>query len=118
MERGILAEKGVCVMNTRKVRSWIAAAALALAVATTAGAATWQMLPWAKAGGNQAEVGGGEFLLVDQGGEVCVYAGDHLISSTGIPVRTLPELDRIALAQGIHATGQKELATLLEDFGA
>ena len=60
----------------------------------------------------------GEYLLVDQGGRVCVYSGDSLISNTGIPVRALPELDRIALAQGIHAKGQRQLAALLEDFGA
>lgn len=105
-------------MNTRRVRRWITGVALALALVMTTGAVACQMLPWAKAGGNAAEAGSGEFLLVDRAGEICVYAGDHLVSSTGIPVRTLPELDRIALAQGIRANGQKELAALLEDFGA
>ena len=59
----------------------------------------------------------GEYLLVDQAGQICIYSDGSLISNTGIPVRALPELDRIALAQGIHAKGQRQLAALLEDFG-
>ena len=78
----------------------------------------WQLTAPVQAGGSAAAEDSGEYLLVDQGGRVCVYSGDSLISNTGIPVRALPELDRIALAQGIHAKGQRQLAALLEDFGA
>lgn len=105
-------------MNTRKVRSWLAGVALTLALAMTSGVLAWQLLPSARAGGNGTQADSGEYLLVEREGKVCVYAGDALISDTGIPVKTLPELDRIALAQGIHAQGQQELAALLEDFGA
>lgn len=81
-------------MKVRKLRSIIAGAALSLAVLTSATAAAWQTLPWARAdAGGAAAVEAGEtateFLLTDRNGEVCVYAGETLISSTGHP-RPLP----------------------------
>lgn len=110
-------------MNVRKLRSIITGAALSLAVLTGTTAAAWQVLPWAQAESNgaaAAEVGATatNFLLTDRNGEVCVYAGETLISSTGIPVGSLPQKDREDLAKGIHAQGERELAALLEDFGA
>ena len=110
-------------MKVRKLRSIIAGAALSLAVLTSATAAAWQTLPWARAdAGGAAAVEAGEtateFLLTDRNGEVCVYAGETLISSTGIPVRSLPRQDREDLDKGIRARGERELAALLEDFGA
>lgn len=105
-------------MNTRRMRGWLAGLALTLALGMTSGVLAWQLLPSARAGGTVTQTDSGEYWLVEREGKVCVYAGDALISNTGIPVRTLPELDRIALEQGIHAKGQQELAALLEDFGA
>ena len=110
-------------MNVRKLRSMITGIALTLAVLTGAAAATWQALPWARAdstGASAVETGESatEFLLTDRNGEVCVYAGETLVSSTGIPVQSLPRKDREELKKGIHAQGERELAALLEDFGA
>lgn len=110
-------------MNVRKLRSMITGIALALTVLTWATAAMWQTLPWAQADSNGAaaiETGetATEFLLTDRNGEVCVYAGETLISSTGISVRSLPQKDREELEKGIRAQGERELAALLEDFGA
>ncbi len=113
----------MCAMKVRRLRSMITGIALTLAVLTTTTAAAWQILPWAQADANRAmtlEAGtrGTEFLLVDQNGEVCVYAGETLVSRTGIPVSTLPKQDREELEVGIYAKGERELAALLEDFGA
>ncbi len=110
-------------MNVRKLRSIIAGIALTLAVLTGTVAAAWQVLPWAQAdsaGAAAVETGESatEFLLTDRNGEVCVYAGETLVSSTGIPVQSLPRKDREELKKGIHAQGERELAALLEDFGA
>ena len=110
-------------MKVHKLRSIIAGAALSLAVLTSATAAAWQTLPWARAdAGGAAAVEAGEtateFLLTDRNGEVCVYAGETLLSRTGIPVRSLPRQDREDLEKGIRARGERELAALLEDFGA
>lgn len=105
-------------MNMRKVRAWLASVAVTLALLMTCGVLAWQLTPTVRAGGSAASADNGEYLLVDQAGQICVYSDGSLISNTGIPVRTLPELDRIALAQGIHAKGQRQLAALLEDFGA
>lgn len=63
-------------MKVRKLRSIIAGAALSLAVLTSATAAAWQTLPWARAdAGGAAAVEAGEtateFLLTDRNGEVC-----------------------------------------------
>ena len=109
-------------MNVRKLRSMITGIALALALLTGT-AAAWHMLPWAQANSDGAaavETGESatEFLLTDRNGEVCVYAGETLVSSTGIPVQSLPQKDREELKKGIYAQGERELAALLEDFGA
>lgn len=104
-------------MNIRTLRAWLTGVAMTLALLMTCGVLAWQLTPAAHAGGNAAVEDSGEYLLVDQAGQICVYSGGSLISNTGIPVRALPELDRIALAQGIHAKGQRQLAALLEDFG-
>ncbi len=105
-------------MNIRLLRAWLTGVAMTLALLMTSGVLAWQLTAPVRAGGSAAAEDSGEYLLVDQGGRVCVYSGGSLISNTGIPVRALPELDRIALAQGIHAKGQRQLAALLEDFGA
>ena len=109
--------KGEWNMNHRTLRAWLTGVAMTLALLMTCGVLAWQLTPAAYAGGNAAAEDSGEYLLVDQAGQICVYSGGSLISNTGIPVRALPELDRIALAQGIHAKGQRQLAALLEDFG-
>ena len=110
-------------MNVRKLRSIITGIVLTLALLTGTTAAVWHALPWAQAdstGAAAVETGESatEFLLTDQNGEVCVYAGETLVSSTGIPVRSLPQQDREELKKGIRAQGERELAALLEDFGA
>ena len=105
-------------MNIRTLRAWFIGVAMTLALLMTCGVLAWQLTAPVQAGGSAAAEDSGEYLLVAQGGRVCVYSGDSLISNTGIPVRALPELERIALAQGIRAKGQRQLAALLEDFGA
>lgn len=104
-------------MNIRLLRAWLTGVAMTLALLMTSGVLAWQLTAPVQAGGNAAAADNGEYLLVDQAGQICVYSDGSLISNTGIPVRALPELDRIALAQGIHAKGQRQLAALLEDFG-
>lgn len=122
--RGILTgERRVRHESTQTAQHNWPAPALSLAVLTSATAAAWRRLPWARAdAGGAAAVEAGEtateFLLTDRNGEVCVYAGETLISSTGIPVRSLPRQDREDLEKGIRARGERELAALLEDFGA
>ena len=101
-------------MNIRTLRAWFIGVAMTLALLMTCGVLAWQLTAPVQAGGSAAAEDSGEYLLVDQGGRVCVYSGDSLISNTGIPVRALPELDRIALAQGIHAKGQRRIAP--QDF--
>lgn len=59
-----------------------------------------------------------EYLLTERRGEVCIYAGDTLLSNTGIPVQSLPRKDREELGRGIRVRGERELAALLEDLGA
>ena len=98
-------------MNIRTLRAWFIGVAMTLALLMTCGVLAWQLTAPVQAGGSAAAEDSGEYLLVDQGGRVCVYSGGSLISNTGIPVRALP-------AQGIHAKGQRQLAALLEDFGA
>lgn len=105
-------------MNIRLLRAWLTGVAMTLALLMTSGVLAWQLTAPVRAGGSTAAADNGEYLLVDQAGQICIYSGGSLISNTGIPVRALPELDRIALAQGIHAKGQRQLAALLEDFGA
>ena len=107
-------------MNVRKLRGSLLAAALALSALLWCAAAGQSGLP-ARAASGGAEIsspGSTEFLLTERKGEVCVYAGDDLISSTGIPVQALPRQDREELRRGIRARGERELAALLEDFGA
>ena len=115
--QGILAGKGGKHMNIRTLRAWLTGVAMTLALLMTSGVLAWQLTAPVQAGGNAAASDSGEYLLVDQAGQICIYSDGSLISNTGIPVRALPELDRIALAQGIHAKGQRQLAALLEDFG-
>ncbi|MBR1781260.1 MAG: hypothetical protein IJ751_07665 [Oscillospiraceae bacterium] len=57
-------------------------------------------------------------LVVDEGGRVCVYLNDELMLTTDIPVSSLPQADRDALARGIDVTSQQELTALLEDLGS
>ncbi len=104
-------------MNIRTLRAWLTGVAMTLALLMTSGVLAWQLTAPVQAGGSAAAADNGEYLLVDQAGQICIYSDGSLISNTGIPVRALPELDRIALAQGIHAKGQRQLAALLEDFG-
>ena len=85
-------------MNIRLLRAWLTGVAMTLALLMTSGVLAWQLTAPVRAGGSAAAADNGEYLLVDQAGQ--------------------PELDRIALAQGIHAKGQRQLAALLEDFGA
>ena len=103
-------------MNIRLLRAWLTGVAMTLALLMTSGVLAWQLTAPVRAGGSAAAADNGEYLLVDQAGQICIYSSGSLISNTGIPVRALPELDRIALAQGIHAKGQRQLAALLEDF--
>lgn len=106
-------------MKKRKLRSIIAGITLVLALLTSTTAAAWQRVPWIQTNtGTSAVAEGKEFLLVNRDGEVCIYSGNALVSRTGIPVRTLPAQDRKALESGIRAQGEKQLAALLEDFGA
>ena len=100
-------------MNIRTLRAWLTGVAMTLALLMTSGVLAWQLTAPVQAGGSAAAADNGEYLLVDQAGQICIYSDGSLISNTGIP-----ELDRIALAQGIHAKGQRQLAALLEDFGA
>lgn len=93
-------------MNIRLLRAWLTGVAMTLALLMTSGVLAWQLTAPVQAGGSAAAADNGEYLLVDQAGQICIYSDGSLISNTGIPVRALPELDRIALAQGIHAKGQ------------
>ena len=107
-------------MNVRKLRGSLLSISLAAAILLGSAAIRLGAAPVSAASGGAemrlpAET---EFLLTERRGEVCIYAGDALISNTGIPVRTLPRRDREELERGIRARGERELAALLEDFGA
>ncbi len=83
----------------------------------------WQTLPWARAdAGGAAAVEAGEtateFLLTDRNGEVCVYAGETLISSTGIPVRSLPRQDRRTWKRASAPGERGNLRRCWRTFGA
>lgn len=106
-------------MGVRKLRS--AVAGLALAASAFAWGTVLLRVP------SQAQATGKasvqitqeqEFLLAEREGKVCIFAGDTLLSNTGIPVRSLPRQDREELQRGITARGEQELAALLEDLGA
>ena len=67
---------------------------------------------------DQLPVESHSFVIRDTQGMVCVYRDDVLIYKTSIPVSSLPEQDRLNLAQGIEVDDEMEMHQLLEDFGA
>jgi hypothetical protein len=59
-----------------------------------------------------------EYLVKAHGGQVCIYQGSQLLSSTGILLSSLPQQDRDALEAGIPAQDAAALAALLEDLSS
>ena len=61
---------------------------------------------------------GGNMLVTECDGCVCVYLDGELYLRTNTPVASLPAQDRDQLARGIIVETQQELHQILEDFGA
>lgn len=56
------------------------------------------------------------YVLRTDHGELCIFQGENLIRRTGVAVSSLPAEDRTALENGITATSQQALSSLLEDL--
>ena len=61
---------------------------------------------------------GGNMLVTECDGRVCVYLDGELYLMTNTPVASRPAQDREQLARGIVVETQQELHQILEDFGA
>ena len=66
----------------------------------------------------EPEEGGGNMIVSEHNGRVCVYQDGELILQTDTPVASLPSRDREQLARGISVETQQELHQILEDFGS
>lgn len=56
------------------------------------------------------------YVLRAQDGELCVFRNGELLRRTGVKTSALPAEDRAALENGISATSQQALTSLLEDL--
>jgi hypothetical protein len=60
-----------------------------------------------------------QFVVKAYQGQICVFQADQTIpvQNTGIWISTLPDEDQTLLKNGISVSSQKELSSLLEDYG-
>lgn len=114
-------------------RIWISAAACSIAVALLflAGTGVMQKQPSASAAPQQSvpmdslafspseSSVSPPFVVKAYQGQICVFQADQTLpaQNTGIWVSTLPDEDQALLENGISVSSQKELSSLLEDYG-